>query len=278
MSDKTTDTADAGKLKVFISYSRTEVHFADELELFLRNSGFEPLLDRHGIDAGEDWRQRLGDLILACDTVVFVLSDTSAASPICKWEVEEAARLNKRMLVVTLGPTSSAIAPPPQLAGINWISCWANPVIPGSSQTRGFYDLNEALRTDLGWLREQTVLQEQAVRWQIRVGGRIDRDGSNSSLLLRGNVLAEAIEWARAAPGDARIPESIQAFLRASEEYQARLKAEADAGLAEREAALKQAATANRRVRTATFIGAGVAALFLVGSTRWRNRKRGSPR
>lgn len=60
------ESADRGevRLKVFISYSHSEVHFADEQEIFLSNSGFEPLIGRHGIDAGENWQKRLGDLIL----------------------------------------------------------------------------------------------------------------------------------------------------------------------------------------------------------------------
>ncbi|MEQ9507154.1 MAG: TIR domain-containing protein [Hyphomonas sp.] len=239
------DKAEAG-LKVFISYSRSEVHFADELELFLSHSGFEPLIDRHGIDAGEDWKKRLGDLILACDTVVFVLSDTSAASPICKWEVEEAARHGKRMLVVTLGPTAPGLAPPVQLAGINWISCWANPALPGSSQTRGFYDLSEALRTDLGWLRQMTDLQAQAVKWAGRGAGE------DSPHLLRADVLSEAIAWARAAPDGHEIPEVVSRFLAASEAHERRQTSKA----------LSQA----RAVRRTGFIGAGVAAVFLVAA------------
>ena len=96
-------TAD-GKMKVFISYSRRDVDFAGELELALTDKGYDPLVDRHDIVPGEPWEARLGQLIVACDTVVFVLTKDSAQSPVCKWEVEEAARLGKRVLVVTPGP------------------------------------------------------------------------------------------------------------------------------------------------------------------------------
>jgi TIR domain-containing protein len=46
--------------------------------------------DRHGISGGEDWKRRLGNLISEADTVVFVLTPTSARSEICTWEAEEA--------------------------------------------------------------------------------------------------------------------------------------------------------------------------------------------
>src|SRR5262249_56970551 len=93
-----------GKLKAFVSYSRDDLDFADQLVAALELCGFEATIDRHGISGGEAWQQRLGALILESDTVVFVLSPSSARSDICGWEVEEAARLGKRSL--------PALAPP----------------------------------------------------------------------------------------------------------------------------------------------------------------------
>src|SRR5215469_13599697 len=92
------DSPDGGKLRVFISYSRDDLKFADQLDAALTVCGFECVIDRHGISGGEDWKRRLGNLISEADTVVFVLSPTSARSEICDWEVEEATRLGKRIL------------------------------------------------------------------------------------------------------------------------------------------------------------------------------------
>ena len=88
-------SSDGGKLRVFVSYSRDDLKFADQLDMALNTCGFECLIDRHGISGGEDWKRRLGSLISEADTVVFVLSPSSARSEICDWEVEEATRLNK---------------------------------------------------------------------------------------------------------------------------------------------------------------------------------------
>ena len=76
MADKNGAESGSGDLKVFISYSRRDVAFVDELDLALQDKGFETLVDRHGIHAGEDWKVRLGELIFACDTVVFILTET----------------------------------------------------------------------------------------------------------------------------------------------------------------------------------------------------------
>ena len=70
-------TVDAGKLNVFISYSRDDLAFADQLGEALALCGFATTLDRQGIAGGEDWRRRLGNLIREADTVVFVLSPSS---------------------------------------------------------------------------------------------------------------------------------------------------------------------------------------------------------
>jgi hypothetical protein len=89
------------QLKVFVSYARADTAFADEIEAGLEyDGGFDVLLDRHDIHEGEEWRKRLGALIAQADAVVFVLSRSSAASPICNWEVERARELSKRIIPI----------------------------------------------------------------------------------------------------------------------------------------------------------------------------------
>ncbi len=56
------------KAKVFISYSRKDMAFADCLEAGLKARGFEPLIDRTEIYAFEDWWKRVQVLIAAADT------------------------------------------------------------------------------------------------------------------------------------------------------------------------------------------------------------------
>src|SRR5262245_15856770 len=43
------------KLGAFISYSRDDLDFADQLEVALRLWGFDTTLDRHAISGGEEW-------------------------------------------------------------------------------------------------------------------------------------------------------------------------------------------------------------------------------
>jgi TIR domain len=53
-------TGDAeAKARIFISYSRKDMAFADRLEGALKARGFEPLIDRTEIYAFEDWWKRI---------------------------------------------------------------------------------------------------------------------------------------------------------------------------------------------------------------------------
>src|SRR5215510_16016228 len=118
------------EFKVFVSYSRDDLEFADQLVAGLEACAFRPTIDREGISGGEDWRIRLGSLIREADTVVFVLSPASARSDVCGWEVEEAARLGKRILPVTCRPLDG-VALPPQLQKRNYISFYPETKFPG---------------------------------------------------------------------------------------------------------------------------------------------------
>jgi TIR domain len=155
------DGSHDGKLSVFISYSRDDLAFADQLDAALGFHGFSVTIDRHGISGGEDWKRRLGNLIRDADTVVFVLSPASATSEICHWEVEEAARLGKRIIPVLCRSLENASAPP-RLADLNYIYFYPEPKSPGSGFGTGQVRLVTALNTDLGWLREHTRYLQRA--------------------------------------------------------------------------------------------------------------------
>src|SRR5215471_3947181 len=89
------------KLKVFISYSRTDSDaFADELVAGLEYGGFAPFLDHHDIAAGEDWEAHLGGLIKQSDIVVIVISPEAVKSERCLREVNWAIELSKPLVPI----------------------------------------------------------------------------------------------------------------------------------------------------------------------------------
>ena len=74
MADTVALETGKSKAKVFISYSRKDIAFADRLDTALKARGFETLIDRTDILAFEEWWKRVEVLIGRADTVVFALS------------------------------------------------------------------------------------------------------------------------------------------------------------------------------------------------------------
>jgi formylglycine-generating enzyme required for sulfatase activity len=194
----TTDARDRGeesapKAKVFISYSRKDMAFADRLDAALKARGFEPLIDRTDIYAFEEWWKRVQALIGRADTVVFVLSpDAVRPGTIALKEVEFAASLNKRFAPIVSRPVEDKSVPE-ALAKLNFI------FFDDASRFEASADkLAEALRTDIVWIRRHTEIGEQARRWI--------ESGKPTALLLRPPILDQAETWLSLRPADAPAP------------------------------------------------------------------------
>jgi len=72
------------KINVFISYSRDDQDFAERLDAASKERLFETLVDRTSIYAFEDWWERIQDLIVRADTIVFIISPNSIRSNVCE--------------------------------------------------------------------------------------------------------------------------------------------------------------------------------------------------
>jgi tetratricopeptide (TPR) repeat protein len=229
------DVAPQTRAKVFISYSRKDMDFADRLEAALKSRGFEPLIDRTDIYAFEDWWKRIEALIARADTVVFVLSPDSAASDVARKEIAFAASLNKRFAPILLRPVSST-AVPEAVAKLNFVFFDDDARFEASADR-----LAEALDTDISWIRQHTAFGEQARHWGLA--------NESSGLLLRSPVLEQAERWIAARPRGAPAPtEETQVFIRAS----------------------RQAATRGRNIITGSLAVGLVLALGLAGLAYWQ--------
>lgn len=253
------------KLKVFISYSRRDLEFADQLVAILQLHGFQTTIDREGIHGAEKWEQRLGQLILEADIIVFVLSPDSAKSEVCAWEVDEALRRGKRIIPVLCRPLERQ-QPHERLRDLNYIFFYADPTMPGSGFGTGQVRLVDALSVDVDWLREHTRLEELAARWQGN-----DRQ---PDLLVRGSQLAHYMSWRDRRPMNASEPTDLQrTFLATSEEFEAarndaerKQLEEMAATQAERTKAIEVAEGAQKRLAFRTLVGMVITTLLLVAA------------
>ncbi len=206
--------ADAGRLKVFISYSRRDsLDFADQLGAALETCGFNTLIDRHNTPGGVAWEEHLRSLIVEADTVVFVLSPESAISEVCEWEVEEANKVSKRILPIIAMPLDGK-RPPERLQKLQYMHFYREPSVPGSGFGAGLALLVTALNSDLDWLREHTQLLGLANRWADSL--------RHETRLLTGSAIADAKAWVARQPTTAPDPTPLQfEFLKASEDAEA---------------------------------------------------------
>ena len=188
------------KAKVFISYSRKDMAFADRLETALKARGFQPLIDRAEIYAFEDWWRRIQALIGQADTVVFVLSPDAVVSEVALREVTHAATLNKRFAPIVCRRVEDS-AVPEALRRLNFIF-FDDPAHFEASLDQ----LAQALQTDIGWIRKHTECGEAAHHWATA--------GHPGGLLLRSPALEDAERWIASRPPNAPAPTAeTQAFV-----------------------------------------------------------------
>src|SRR4051794_27779181 len=185
-------TGQAWKAKVFLSYSRKDIAFVDQLDAALKARGFEPLIDRTEIYAFEDWWKRIEALIGRADTVVFVLSPDSVSSDVALKEVSFAISLNKRFAPIVYRRVDDATVPV-SLAKLNFV------FFDNEAHFEECADrLADALEIDLSWIRLHTEFGEQTRHWVLA--------SKPNGLLLRSPALEQAERWIASRPGGAPAP------------------------------------------------------------------------
>jgi formylglycine-generating enzyme required for sulfatase activity len=202
-ADANTDARADAKTRVFISYSRKDMAFADRLETALKARSFEVLIDRDEIYAFEDWWKRLQALIGSSDTVIFVLSPDAVASREVQREIAYAASLNKRFAPIVCRRVDDATVPE-ALRRLNFIFFDDAARFDDSADK-----LADALQTDIVWIRDHTKFGEAARGWAAA--------GRPSGLLLRTPALEMAEYWIASRPRGAPEPTAdIRGFISAS--------------------------------------------------------------
>lgn len=177
--------------RVFISYSRTDIQFVKRLIAALEERGFEVDIDRTDIEKGEDWWNRVKELISGADTVVFAVSPDSLKSTVIADELEYADSFKKRILPIIIADVASGDVPA-TMARLNYVYFIPNPAAGASGNfDDGVRDLIRALSIDLRWIREHTRLSLLAQRWK-------EGDGPT----LRGRELRAAEAWLSRRPRD----------------------------------------------------------------------------
>lgn len=257
MHDKSFD------VKVFISYSRKDgLEFVDQLAAALEVVGVHPIIDRHSISGGEDWRERINSLIAEADSVVFAITPESVASEVCEWEIDKSDQLAKRIIPVISAPLEG-VSLPERLRNLNHIFFYHDVSIPRSGFGSGLAKLSKVLRADINWIHAQTRYGQRATEWLA--GNRA------SNRLLSGSDITTAKTWiAERQPSAPEITDEMREFIDASEQADNELRNIEQKRLKEKEETLIKIEKAQGRAKR--FLIGGVvfsAALAMFASWMW---------
>jgi hypothetical protein len=190
--------------RVFLSYSRKDSAFIDELIVSVESYGFEVVFDREDLFPGEPWEPRLHRMITDADTTVCVVSKNWVASEQCVKELTIALRQGRRVIPIIIDPVNPSEMPA-DLARLQFVFFYGD----GHSYARGVVDLINTLKTDIGWVREQSRLLDKADEWASQ--------NRSAMLLLRGEALERAMAWVNGpAPRDTRVLPMVSEFIEAS--------------------------------------------------------------
>jgi WD40 repeat protein len=238
------DARSIPRTKVFISYSRLDMVFADKLAGALESRGLEVFIDRRVLPLLEEWQRELLGFIRRSDAIVFIVSDSSIRSEWCQWEVDQVIALSKRLAPIVLQRVPMERIP----AALLEISLLFFD-LPNAFDER-VDQLAAALQTNIEWVHKHTRFGERARLWK-------EAGCPKTSHVLVGPELAEAESWLVSKPRVAPNPTELHlSFINASR----------DAQRAALEAERQQLARTKRLQRRWTFALAAIGFLLLFGA------------
>lgn len=224
---------------VFISYSRKDKSFVEQLHQALEAQNRDAWVDWEDIPLSAEWWHEIQRGIESANTFVFVISRDSIESKVCRDEIEHAVQHNKRLVPIVRRDDFEMAKVHPNLSMHNWLFFRETDEFES-----GMRVLLKAIDTDLEYVRAHTRILEKAIEWQ--------EQKRNESFGLKGDDLRSAEAWL--SQGEAKEPkptELQQNYIRASRSTE-------DA-TAEAKRILEQAVAKAKRVSLLSLLAVGAA-------------------
>ena len=192
---------------IFISYSRIDKPFVQKLHGVLTQQKKEIWVDWEDIPEASNWRAEIQEGIEKSDAIIFVLSPDFLTSMECMMELEISEEFNKRLIpIVYRDPDTNRV--PPSLASLNWIFFREEDDFDAAVS-----QLLVSTEVDLNWVKTHTRLTSRAVEWEA--------NERNTSYLLRGDDLAEAVQYLSQPGREPALTYIQQEYIVASQQKQA---------------------------------------------------------
>ncbi|NEZ58488.1 TIR domain-containing protein [Adonisia turfae] len=185
-SPDTVQESPRSQYDLFVSYSRRNKAFVQQLVERLRSVGYKLWVDWEEIPLLSQWREEIRQGIVAADNFLYIMSPDSVASAECTNEVDCAIAHNKR-LVPILYQTVEPQTVNHKIANVNWVF-FPDPDKEPDQFESAFTDLCDSLSKDLDAVRVHTRLLTKTDEWL--------HHQQDTSLLLRGKNLAFFEQWA----------------------------------------------------------------------------------
>ncbi|MBD1859678.1 MULTISPECIES: TIR domain-containing protein [Leptolyngbya] len=189
---------------VFISYSRKDKSFVEQLHQALEAQNRDAWVDWEDIPLSAEWWHEIQRGIESANTFVFVISRDSIESKVCRDEIEHAVQHNKRLVPIVRRDDFEMAKVHPNLSMHNWLFFRETDEFES-----GMRVLLKAIDTDLEYVRAHTRILEKAIEWQ--------EQKRNESFGLKGDDLRSAEAWL--SQGETKEPkptELQQNYIRAS--------------------------------------------------------------
>src|SRR4051794_40554662 len=135
-------------MRLFVSYSRSDVEFLGRLTAALEADGHDVWVDTEDIAGSEQWRASIVAGVQRAEAVLLVVSPRSMASPSVEREITVAAQVGRRIIPLVLEPAEMTGSILFELAGAQQISF----------ATRDFDVAMEELRDELRKLSADPTL------------------------------------------------------------------------------------------------------------------------
>ena len=176
--------------EIFISYRRADVEFTQKICGELERSGFTVWFDLNDIPPGaERFDDEIQRGIEGANAFLCILSPRYLASPYCMSELQEAARLKKKVVPIVLEKFDD-LPTPPEIEKINWVY-FTEHAKQKNPFEEAFPKVIQAIQSDYEHSREHTRLLLRAIDWQ--------KNDKGLGYVLKGSELDKAERWQVAA-------------------------------------------------------------------------------
>lgn len=164
---------------IFISYAREDSEWVQTISASLAEKSIHAWVDTNALDYASLWQEEIEDAILRAQLVVVLVTPHFLESVACRFEVERAERLRKRLLPVIDSRVEEHQIP----AALNAYQWFKLDRDTDRTSTVASW-IERSMKLDPDWLKRHTDLTSRAQQWV--------NNSKDPSLLLRGKDLASA--------------------------------------------------------------------------------------